>query len=345
MRRGVAMRKAEYATRRAVGMICPPPRCMGLGSRVASSILSFTLRTGSSHSGPSRVPHWNPWTTLSLMEESSCLSTSDGRVSSTSTLGPSESGPKAHTDLAASTSQSYLLWRNDAWRLRSQVRQMLCASMSSARPFSRGSAMRVSLLRRLGVSAKHLREDVSTTVSQRATEGSAVLISMSEYMRRRSCITQSRYTSPVPRMRCSPDSSTLVPSSGYDLFTLRRPSSILGSSEGLSGSSATFMTALVECCSGRRMLAPSTASCVTVAVLIIESSMPSTSTHIPAVARSMLSRYRPWYIQRAVTSLTVMSSSSSAVYPSPSTFTVSPTRRVPEMMRPKASKVTQSGLW
>ena len=48
------------------------------------------------------------------------------------------------------------------------------------------------------------------TVSQKQTEGSAVLISTSEYMRRRSCITQSRYSSPVPKTRCSPLSSTLV---------------------------------------------------------------------------------------------------------------------------------------
>ena len=52
------------------------------------------------------------------------------------------------------------------------------------------------------------------TVSQKQTEGSAVLISTSEYMRRRSCITQSRYSSPVPKTRCSPLSSTLVDSSG-----------------------------------------------------------------------------------------------------------------------------------
>ena len=35
---------------------------------------------------------------------------------------------------------------------------------------------------------------------------------------------ESRYSSPVPRMACSPDSSTLVTASGYDLLILRRPS-------------------------------------------------------------------------------------------------------------------------
>ena len=41
---------------------CPPPRARGSGAMVASRILNLTLRMGSSHSGPSRVPHWKPWT-------------------------------------------------------------------------------------------------------------------------------------------------------------------------------------------------------------------------------------------------------------------------------------------
>mmetsp|Transcript_40337 Transcript_40337/g.95845 ORF Transcript_40337/g.95845 Transcript_40337/m.95845 type:complete len:243 (+) Transcript_40337:982-1710(+) len=238
-------------------MIWPPPRCTGELSTVASRILNLQLRIGSSHNGPSRVPHWKPWTTLSLIVASSCLSTSEGSVSSTSTFGPLASGPKAHTERAASTSQSYLLWRKVAWRLRSHVLRISPRSMSSASPFSNGSAMRVSLFFLLGVSAKHFSDDVSTTVSQKETEGSAVLISISEYMNRRSCMTQSRYSSPVPTTRCSPLSSTFVPSSGYVLLTLRRPSSILGSSEGLRGSRASFTTDLVLWTRGRKMHASS----------------------------------------------------------------------------------------
>lgn len=45
-------------------------------------------------------------------------------------------------------------------------------SMSSAKPFSKGSLIMVILLRLLGVSAKHLRDEVSTTVSQNDTTGS-----------------------------------------------------------------------------------------------------------------------------------------------------------------------------
>lgn len=49
--------------------------------------------------------------------------------------------------------------------------------MSSASPFSSGSAIIVILFFLLGVSAKHLSDDVSTTVSQNATTGSATFIS------------------------------------------------------------------------------------------------------------------------------------------------------------------------
>lgn len=61
------------------------------------------------------------------------------------------------------------------------------APMSSARPRSSGSATIVSLLRLLGVSAKHLSWLVSTTVSQKDTTGSATFTSISEYSSRRSC--------------------------------------------------------------------------------------------------------------------------------------------------------------
>ena len=47
-------------------------------------------------------------------------------------------------------------------------------------PFSRGSAIMVILFFLLGVSAKHLRLEVSTTVSQKLTTGSATLMSISE---------------------------------------------------------------------------------------------------------------------------------------------------------------------
>jgi len=67
---------------------------------------------GSSHRGPSLVPHWKPCTMESLTELRSDLLTSDGRVSSTRILGPVESGPKAQMDRAASKSQSYLVWKN-----------------------------------------------------------------------------------------------------------------------------------------------------------------------------------------------------------------------------------------
>jgi hypothetical protein len=40
---------------------CPPPRASGSPATVASMILNFTSRIGSSQRGPSRAPHWKPW--------------------------------------------------------------------------------------------------------------------------------------------------------------------------------------------------------------------------------------------------------------------------------------------
>ena len=53
-------------------------------------------------------------------------------------------------------------------------------SMSSERPFSIGSAIIVILFFLFGVSAKHFKLEVSTTVSQKETTGSATLMSISE---------------------------------------------------------------------------------------------------------------------------------------------------------------------
>ena len=90
-------------------MIWPPPRWMGSAAIVASSTLNLTLRIGSSHSGPSREAQPKPCRMYSRIEPSSFLSTSEGSVSSTSTLGPRASGAKPHTERAASRSQLYLV--------------------------------------------------------------------------------------------------------------------------------------------------------------------------------------------------------------------------------------------
>ncbi|RUS18499.1 hypothetical protein BC937DRAFT_88699 [Endogone sp. FLAS-F59071] len=74
----------------------------------------------------------------------------------------------------------------------------------------------------LGVSAKHFNADVSTTVSQNRTTGSATLRSISAYSRRRSCKTQSRYNSPVPRIMCSPDSSTYDYNEEIDIIRINK---------------------------------------------------------------------------------------------------------------------------
>ena len=71
---------------------------------------------------------------LPLIARSKFLSTSAGRVSSSSTLGPCLSGPKAHTDRAANKSQPYLSWNHSLTSLFGLSRLILPVSMSTARP-------------------------------------------------------------------------------------------------------------------------------------------------------------------------------------------------------------------
>jgi len=190
-------------------------------------------------------------------------------------------------------------------------------------PSSSGSAMSVSRLCLFGVSAKHCTALVSTTVSQNLTTGSLILISISAYSSRRSCITQSRYSSPVPSSVCSPLSSTRVDTSGKHLFTLRSPSSILGSSAGRRGSMATLSTLSVMCTMGRSTYVSATGSAVshTVALLAIVASMPLSSTQLPAGTLGAWTAYRASATYTPLTVSTAMSSSSSGVYVGPSTLT------------------------
>mmetsp|Transcript_8417 Transcript_8417/g.25292 ORF Transcript_8417/g.25292 Transcript_8417/m.25292 type:complete len:297 (+) Transcript_8417:599-1489(+) len=295
---------------------------------------------GSSHSGPSRQPHWKPCTMESLAAPSRRLSTSDGSVSSRSTFAqpapdggaPTASGPKAQMLRAASRSQSYASWKCWPRRFLDQPARTSPRSRSSATPLSSGSAIMVSLLRRFGVSEKHLSDEVSTTVSQKATTGSATLISTDEYISRRSCMMQSRYSSPVPRITCSPDSSTRVRASGYDLLILRRPSVIFGSSAGLSGSTASLMTAASSNLKVSKMEASSSSSAAStmVAVLAMCAPTPSSSTQLPGPAWLTSVRWRPWHTDTPATTQGRASSGSSGVYASPSTRTRSPGLTLPE---------------
>ena len=142
-------------------MTWPPPRCSAWAATLASRILNLTFRIGSSHRGPSRLPHWKPcssqdfavspymyqtgpatskcyditWTTDSRIALSRDLSTSDGSVSSNRIFGPCVSGPNAQMDRAASTSQSYLLWKKSPSRRFGQSILTVPASISSAKPY------------------------------------------------------------------------------------------------------------------------------------------------------------------------------------------------------------------
>lgn len=61
------------------------------------------------------------------------------------------SGANPQTERAASRSHSYLCWKKSPSRLRSHEMHTLPPSMSSARPFSSGSAIIVSLELRVGM--------------------------------------------------------------------------------------------------------------------------------------------------------------------------------------------------
>mmetsp|Transcript_622 Transcript_622/g.2016 ORF Transcript_622/g.2016 Transcript_622/m.2016 type:complete len:398 (-) Transcript_622:1579-2772(-) len=343
IRRGDAIRNAEYATRRAVGMTCPPPRCSGSGATAASRILNFTFRIGSSQSGPSRVPHWNPCTTLSLTAFNKSLSTSDGRVSFRSAFAPWSSGPNAHTLRAARTSQSYLFWKKSPSFFFGHFKDTSPVSMSCAKPLSSGSAIIVNLFRLFGVSAKHFSDDVSTTVSQNVTTGSATLTSTSLYKSRRSFMIESSMISPVPMIVCSPLSSTFVTASGYDLLIFLNPSTIFGRSLGFSGSVAIFTTDWLSNASGLNTWTSSFVnSSTSVAVFEMLASTPSIKTHVPAVATSIGILYRASYVHRSVTVFTAQSSSSSGEYASPRTRTRWPFLSVPLMTRPSASNALTS---
>lgn len=70
------------------------------------------------------------------------------------------------------------------------------------------------------------------------------------------------------------------------MWTLRRPSSILGSSDGLMGSTAIFMRDLVLNLRGRKMKTSSVmAGSTRVAVLVTGASTPSMRTQLPAGTR------------------------------------------------------------
>jgi hypothetical protein len=86
-------------------MICPAPRAIASDARVASVRRNFTLRSGSSHRGPSRVAHAKPWRRVSRAARRALGSaTSDGSVSFCRMFGPVSSGPKAQMLRLASRS-------------------------------------------------------------------------------------------------------------------------------------------------------------------------------------------------------------------------------------------------
>ena len=82
----------------------------------------------------------------------------------------------------------------------------------------------------------------------------------------------------------SPLSSTFVLTSGYVRVTLRSASTITGSSLGLRGSIASFISACVLNSSGLKIAASAALRLITVAVPCTALPSPRSSTQLPARA-------------------------------------------------------------
>ena len=113
---------------------------------------------------------------------------------------------------AISACQKCSEWQRALWRPLAEERVLRSvddarkASFEQAQDLGADLAAVLSRSRATGEpvpdeAASLMRALVSTTVSQNAVTGSAVLTSMSLYMRRRSCMMQSRESSPGVRVR------------------------------------------------------------------------------------------------------------------------------------------------
>ena len=179
---------------------------MGISAISASITLNLTFRMGSSHRGPSQHP-----TEILVRYDSSRTEavscTSADSVSSIKTFGPRSSGPKDQIFRAARISNPLALKVLSSTLAAPTHLYLFRLDIFRNTLVQRFRDHLVLLVRCLGVAfqRRRLRNCFSKTYDRIET-----LISISEYIRLRSCITQSMYISPVPKITCSPHSSTLV---------------------------------------------------------------------------------------------------------------------------------------
>eukprot|EP01139_Manchomonas_bermudensis_P019047 Amastigsp_a676327_4345.p3 type:complete len:327 gc:universal Amastigsp_a676327_4345:366-1346(+) len=287
-RRGWAVSWHAYITRRAVGMICPPPRWMVSAWRTASMMSTRTPRMFSSQRTPSWVASWKPATTESLIS----LRYWTALETSTQRLGPVPSGPKAQILRLSTGSQLKLSARNLPRSLASWRGATSPFSMASGRPSSSGTAsakMRLCLLADL---ERQVRSERAVTVSRYETTGSETLISMPAWSSARSLRQISRWSSPAPATMCSPvASSEMQRTQGSDLERRLSPSTSLGRSEGFLGSTATRTTGDTENFMTLKLCA--TSEVVMVPVLRRNWSTPTRPTVLPQGTFSICSTPRP----------------------------------------------------
>ena len=103
----------------------------------------------------------------------------------------------------------------------------------------------------------------------------------------------SRCSSPAPAMMCSPVSSIEHWTIGSDLASLLRPSTSLGRSEAILGSTATRTTGETENFIALIVCASSHFSPVSVAFLVMNWSRPTIATVLPQGTSSTASWRRP----------------------------------------------------
>src|SRR6195952_4991754 len=134
-------------------------------------ILKRTDRIGSSATGPSRVAHWKPETTESLIS----FRYWTALVWSTSKLGPLVSGPKHQIFRASVTSHPCSSAKRRARSLKSSRGPILPASMAFATSSSSGSAVMYRRLCLLGDFDRAVMLDLAPTDSRYGTTGSEIL--------------------------------------------------------------------------------------------------------------------------------------------------------------------------
>mmetsp|Transcript_12847 Transcript_12847/g.22665 ORF Transcript_12847/g.22665 Transcript_12847/m.22665 type:complete len:321 (+) Transcript_12847:1045-2007(+) len=308
---------------------------MASACRTTSCTSNMMPRMFSSASTPSLAAHCRAAIHESLISFRYCTPL----VASTNKLGPMVSGPNAQIFLVSSLSHPKSSTRLLVRILGSSRGPNLPSSIASARPSSKGRAVRYRRLCLLGDLDMTVWSDCSITVSRNATTGSDTLISappMKSFCR--SCRQISKCSSPAPAIMCSPVSSITHWTMGSERAKRFRPSTSLGRSQACLGSTATRTTGDTLNFIALRGCASSLPSLVRVAVLTMNWSRPTSATVFPQGTSSTASCLRPMHSTVRCTALMNRSFFSPGTKLGPMMRTFMPAATLPENTRPNAKK-------